>query len=113
MDSSIAYNFAETYKLNAYREVAFDVNEAKSIVENKGLVFGEAACVPFHYPDASTDNNTTRLLIGIGSLDGTTEYFSNVIDASTDVSEAVVYVNEADEYMPLTEAISYAINARS
>lgn len=110
MNNIDSYNIVEQLKLNAYKEVQPNLEAAKEIIRNKKLAFGEQACVPFEYPDKTADPHETMLLIGYGGLDGTTYFFSNVLDESTNVSEAEVYVDDASTSMSVRDAFDYVMS---
>lgn len=110
MDRIFAENVAEKLKLNAYKEVQSDYDAAKSVLVSKKLAFGEQSCVPFYYPNADAENKEVMLLIGYGGLDGKTYFFSNVLDPTSDVSEASVYVEDTSTFMSVTDAFSYVNN---
>ena len=110
MNNIDSYNIVEQLKLNAYKEVQPNLEAAKQVILGKKLAFGEQACVPFEYPDKTADPHETMLLIGYGGLDGTTYFFSNVLDNSTNVSDAEVYIDDASSNMSVREAFGYVIN---
>lgn len=110
MDRIFAENVAEKLKLNAYKEVQSDYDAAKFVLVSKKLAFGEQSCVPFYYPNADAENKEVMLLIGYGGLDGKTYFFSNVLDPTSDVSEASVYVEDTSTFMSVTDAFSYVNN---
>ncbi len=107
MDRTFAHSVAEELRLNAYRKVQPDYATAKETLLGKKLVFGEQSCVPFYYPDSEAENRQVMLLVGYGGLDGKTYFFSNLIDPTSDLSEATVYVNDASAFMGMTDAFSY------
>lgn len=76
-------------KFNAYKYIAKDYETAVQHLINKGLVLGEPAVVPYYENEAT---KSTRLLFGIGSINGTVEIFNgDMMDASTGSLSIIYY----------------------
>ena len=76
-------------KFNAYKYIAPNYETAVQHLINKGLVLGEPAVVPYYKNEAT---KSTRLLFGIGSINGTVEIFNgDMMDASTGSLSIIYY----------------------
>ena len=64
-----------SFKFNAYREIAYDLEDAISKIEERKLAFGEPSCVLYNYPNG--DNAEKRMmLMGVGGLNGENFYIT-------------------------------------
>ncbi len=62
-----------SYKFNAYREIAYDLSAAMEIMGKRKLAFGEPAIVMYHHPNGD-DPQQTLMLMGVGGLNGSNMY---------------------------------------
>lgn len=60
-------------KFNAYREVAYDRDDAIHTIDDRKLAFGEPACVVYNYPDGDNPEKQ-MMLLGVGGIDGKNFY---------------------------------------
>lgn len=99
----------ELYKFNAYREIASNYNAARDLLYQKKLAYGEAAVVPFYYPDVTAESKTIELMMGIGALQGNVMIYSNILGNETHADDAQVYVSEMGGNQTIADALAYII----
>ena len=99
------------WKFNAYREVATNYEVARDIIYQKRLAYGEAAIVPYYYPDRSSEDKKVQNLVGIGALDGDVMFISDMIGGDTNIDNATVTVDGIE--MTVKDAFAYVMRGGS
>ena len=78
-------------KFNAYKRIAKNYLDAVNILNERPLVLGEPAVVPFYYPSEDDPDRIIKLVIGVGSINGQIEILSNInYDSSTRINDATI-----------------------
>lgn len=99
---------ANIEKFNAYKKIAKSYFDAVDILDNKPLVLGEPAVVPYWDPSEDSENRVIKLLMGVGSIDGNVEIINGGgHDASTRIDDAEIYNSDASTVMTMRETIDY------
>jgi len=95
-------------KFNAYKRIAKNYFDAVDILNERPLVLGEPACVPFYYPCDDDPDRIIKLLMGVGSINGQVEILSNLkYDSSTRIDDATIYNRDASTVMTMGETLDY------
>lgn len=102
---------ADITKFNAYKYVAKSYFDAVDILNNKPLVLGEPAVVPFYYPREDDPDRIIKLLMGVGSINGQVEILNNInYDSSTRIDDDTIYNSDASTVMTMRETLDYIFN---
>ncbi len=103
---------ANINKFNAYKRIAKSFFDAVKILNERPLVLGEPAVVPFYYPDESDLDRQIRLAIGYGSINGGVEVMTNLNqDSSTriDDAECAMTIEGERKVLTMSEAFDYIL----
>ena len=99
---------ANITKFNAYKKIAKSYFDAVDILENRPLVLGEPAVVPYWDPSEDDENRVIKLLMGVGSIDGQIEIINGGNhDTSTRIDDAEIYNRDASTVMTMRETLDY------
>lgn len=95
-------------KFNAYKRIAKSYFDALDILNERPLVLGEPACVPYYYPSEDDPGRIIKLLMGVGSINGQVEIINGITeDSSTRIDDSTIYNSDASTVMTMRETLDY------